>query len=44
MYASRLTRGGARAKYLGPGPVREGGEILIRHLVMGATIKRAGHP
>ena len=44
MNASRPARGGGRAKYLGPGQVREGGKILIKHLVMGATIKRVGHP
>ena len=34
-------RRGGGAKYMGPGPVR-GSVILIKHLVMGATDKRAG--
>ena len=36
-------RGGGRAKYLEPGLVR-GAEILIKRLVMGATVKRVEGP
>ena len=36
--------GGARgAKYLGPGLVR-GPEVLVKRLVIGATVKRVGGP
>ena len=35
-------RGGA--KYLEPGLVRGGDEILVKRLVMGATVKRVGGP
>ena len=42
---SRPARGGGRggAKYLGPGLVG-GTEILVKRLVMGATVKMVGAP
>ena len=33
---------GRGAKYLGPGLVRGEGEILVKRLVMGATVNRVG--
>ena len=36
-------QGGGGAKYLGPGLVRGRG-ILVKRLVMGATVKKVGGP